>query len=90
MTRRWTLSGVCPACYADRKEPVLKEKVRSRDTQQTIEKADVHIDRNFGLAGQTIRQELIVIREDLWESTFRCRSCSHEWRECSSEEYRVF
>ena len=69
---------------------VLREKVRTRDIQQTKKNADAHIDRNFDLAGQTIRQNLIIIREELWEATFRCKSCSHEWKECMSEEHRVY
>jgi hypothetical protein len=85
-----TLKGVCPTCYGDRKIEILKEKVGSVDAPLKTQSSSVHIDNNFDYAGQTIRQELIIIRTDTWETTYQCRDCSHEWKESSTEERRVF
>ncbi len=89
-SQRETLRGVCPSCYGDRKDQILKEKVRSHDTADTIKHYDGQADRYGNFVGQTVRSERFVIRQDDWETTFRCGTCSHEWKELSSEEYRVF
>jgi hypothetical protein len=83
------LRGVCPNCLKKLRHFVDSEESDCKEWYKSIEKVDVHVDKNYDIAGKTYRSVDILMRTVWYTDTYRCLGCSHTWMESGSETSRV-